>query len=276
VEESSRRHFAGYVHVKHWNFLYYCSNIAKSENAKPEVILTNFFAEPTVLLVPITSRVTCTYMYRWFIFKVSVYRALYLSIQTTNGNFLYYCSNIAKSENAMLWRMLSRLETCIVYCCIWTVTLAKSIVPRKTWRRFWHSYISKLFLTKMQVKFSIFFHRGSLNVIYQSPFPLSLESWHLLKVDRVFISFMFKSVNLSILQNTINKTSKSPHAFAMCSIRTDLKQENEKIDSHKHNSRFCKEIREDNFRFLWRRVHEDASQGMYMSKIEMFLFNGLE
>jgi hypothetical protein len=29
---------------------------------KPEVILTNFFAEPTVLLVPITSRVvgTCT------------------------------------------------------------------------------------------------------------------------------------------------------------------------------------------------------------------------
>jgi hypothetical protein len=42
---------------------------------------------------------------------------------------------------------------------------------------------------------------------------------------------MFKSVNLSILQKTINKTSKSPHAFAMCSIRTDLlKQENEKID----------------------------------------------
>jgi hypothetical protein len=34
----------------------------------------------------------------------------------------------------MLWRMLSRLETCIVYCCIWSVTLAKSIVARKTWR----------------------------------------------------------------------------------------------------------------------------------------------
>jgi ribosomal protein L44E len=32
--------------------------------------------------------------------------------------FAFYCSNIAKSENAMLWRMLSRLETCIVYCCI--------------------------------------------------------------------------------------------------------------------------------------------------------------
>ena len=33
---------------------------------------------------------------------------------------------------------------------------------------------------------------------------------------------MFKSVNLSILQKTTNKTSKSPNAFAMCSIRTDL------------------------------------------------------
>jgi hypothetical protein len=65
----------------------------------------------------------------------------------------------------MLWRMLSRLETCIVYSCIWSVTLAKSIVPRKTWRKLWHSYISKLFLTKMQVKFSIYFHHGSLNVI---------------------------------------------------------------------------------------------------------------
>ena len=30
---------------------------------------------------------------------------------------------------------------------------------------------------------------------------------------------------------------------------------------HKQNSRFCKEIREDNFRFWWRRVHEDVSQG---------------
>jgi hypothetical protein len=38
--------------------------------------------------------------------------------------------------------------------------------------------------------------------------------------------------NISILQKAINKTSKSPHAFAMCSNRTDLfKQENEKIDS---------------------------------------------
>jgi hypothetical protein len=28
--------------------------------------------------------------------------------------------------------------TCIVYCCIWTVTLAKSIVPQ-TWRKLWIS-----------------------------------------------------------------------------------------------------------------------------------------
>ena len=59
----------------------------------------------------------------------------------------------------------SFLETCLVYSCIWSVTLAKSIVPRKTWRKLWHSCISKLFLTKMQVKFSICFHHGSLNVI---------------------------------------------------------------------------------------------------------------
>ena len=41
---------------------------------------------------------------------------------------------------------------------------------------------------------------------------------------------------------------------------------------HKQNSWFCKEIREDNSRFWWRRVHEYASQGMYMSKIEIFFF----
>ena len=41
---------------------------------------------------------------------------------------------------------------------------------------------------------------------------------------------------------------------------------------HKQNSRFCKEIHEDNFRFWWRRVHKDPSQGMYMSKIEIFFF----
>ena len=86
-------------------------------------------------------------------------------VHVKNWNFLFYCSYIAKSENAMLWWMLSRLETCIVYSCIWSVTLGKSIVPRKTWRKLWHSYISKLFFTKMQIKFSIFFYHGSLIVI---------------------------------------------------------------------------------------------------------------
>jgi hypothetical protein len=38
------------------------------------------------------------------------------------------------------------------------------------------------------------------------------------------------------------------------------------------NCRFCKEIRADNFRFWWRRVQEDTSQGMYMSKIEICFY----
>jgi hypothetical protein len=127
------------ANLNFWHVHTLWSVFVNSPPAKPEVILTNFFAQPTVLLVRITSREIVS--------------------------LLFYCANIVKSENAMLWRMLSRLETCIVYCCIWSVTLAKSIVPRKTWRKLW-------------------------------------------------------------------QTSKSPHAFAMCSIRTDLlKQENEKIDS---------------------------------------------
>jgi hypothetical protein len=72
-----------------------------------------------------------------------------------NWNFLFYCSNIAKSENAMLWRMLSRLETCIVYCCIWTVALAKSIVPRKTWRKLWHSILWFCNIRAVKKKISI-------------------------------------------------------------------------------------------------------------------------
>jgi hypothetical protein len=52
-----------------------------------------------------------------------------------------------------------------MYSLFLYMTLAKWIVPRKTWRKLWHSCISKLFLTKMQAKFSIFFHHGSLNVI---------------------------------------------------------------------------------------------------------------
>jgi hypothetical protein len=134
------------------------------------------------------------------------------------------CSKIAKSENAMLWRMLSRLETCIVYSCIWSVTLAKSIVPRKTWRKLWHSYISKLFLTKMQVKFKEnfnFWHVHTLRSVFvNSPQP---------KPEVILTNFFAEPTVLLV-----------------------------PITSH--------------FRFWLRRVHEDASQGMYMSKIEIFFF----
>jgi hypothetical protein len=66
---------------------------------KSKFILANFFAELTVLLVPITSRV-------------------YKKTKAKKPNHFEGNSNIAKSENAMLWQMLSRLETCIIYSCI--------------------------------------------------------------------------------------------------------------------------------------------------------------
>ena len=69
-------------------------------------------------------------------------------VHVKNWNFLFYCSNIAKSENAMLWRMLSRLETCIIYSCIWRVTLAKwdnilfSTINQEKLFNFGNGYIS--------------------------------------------------------------------------------------------------------------------------------------
>jgi hypothetical protein len=84
----------------------------------------------------------------------------YLSVLCLKVSIDQFCrKQLTKLANLLMH------SQCIVYCCIWSVTLTKSIVPRKTWRKLWHSYISKLFLTKMQVKFSIFFHLGSLNVI---------------------------------------------------------------------------------------------------------------
>jgi hypothetical protein len=64
-------------------------------------------------------------------------------VHVKNWNFLFYCSNIPKSENAMLWRMLSRLETCIVYSCKWSVTLTKSMSENSL---FWLEYLSVLCL----------------------------------------------------------------------------------------------------------------------------------
>jgi hypothetical protein len=64
----------------------------------------------------------------------------YNKLYVKNWNFLFYCSNIAKSENAMLWRMLTRLETCIVYSCIWSVTLATFFLgSRISFHRIWFS-----------------------------------------------------------------------------------------------------------------------------------------
>ena len=77
--------------------------------------------------------------------------------------------------------------------------------------------------------------------------PLSSFPWILASPESgqsiYDISFMFRSVNLSILQKTITKTIKSPHAFAMCSIRTDLiKQEHEKMKKYwKFNLHLCQE-----------------------------------
>jgi hypothetical protein len=151
---------------------------------KPEVILTNFFAEPTVLLVPITSRE-------------------------------YFKNKMRLIETFKI--------TCIIYCCIWSVTLAKSIVPRKTWPKLWHSCISKLFLTKHEYLFYL-----NINCILRQCMYIYLFHTYSDFIYIMFIWWFYFHLNGS-------------------------------GNRHKQNSRFCKEIREDNFRFWWRRVHEDAS-----------------
>jgi hypothetical protein len=65
---------------------------------KPEVILTNFFAEPTVLLVPITSRAGVRF---------------YISITNVNNNIpLYNLINMAKNIQAFIFN-LQRNEMCV-------------------------------------------------------------------------------------------------------------------------------------------------------------------
>jgi hypothetical protein len=76
-------------------------------------------------------------------------------------SYICWTSSVAPSLGVCGWvAIYLYIYLYIIYCCIWSVALAKSIVPRKTWRKLWHSYISKLFFRKMQVKFSIFFHLG--------------------------------------------------------------------------------------------------------------------
>jgi hypothetical protein len=60
---------------------------------KPEVILTNFFAEPTVLLVPITSRVI-TYNIRQSMLKLPTHSGF-------NDLFLNYSTWIISSPAAV-------------------------------------------------------------------------------------------------------------------------------------------------------------------------------
>jgi hypothetical protein len=67
----------------------------------------------------------------------------------------------------------------------------------------WHSYISNLFLTKMQVKFSILFHHGSLNVIG--------DKFRFVRSTCTYLSKRFR-----LLSST--KTGSYPHEF-LC--RTD-------------------------------------------------------
>ena len=68
-----------------------------------------------------------------------------------------------------------------------------------------------------------------------------------------------ESYDLILLDKTLSKLFTGLHEiklfFNLCLFNTAGNR-------HKQNRWFCKEIREDNFRFWWRRVHEDASQGM--------------
>ena len=84
-------------------------------------------------------------------------------------------------------------------------------------------------------------------------------------VYRQLINFSSKSwliFNKMIMRSALYSTNKLSWIFIVITAG----------NRHKQKSWFCKEIREDNFRFWWRRVHEYASQGMYMSKIEIFFF----
>jgi hypothetical protein len=54
----------------------------------------------------------------WVLVEESSRRRFARYVHVNNWNLLYYCLNIAKSENAMMWRMLSRLETCLQFTSV--------------------------------------------------------------------------------------------------------------------------------------------------------------
>ena len=82
--------------------------------------------------------------------------------------------------------------------------------------------IERYFFNKLGVLVDGDFKFGVLLLVFVR--FLGGDTGNLLTVDRVFISFMFKSVNLSFCRKQLTKLATL--------LRTDLlKQENEKIDS---------------------------------------------
>jgi hypothetical protein len=132
-----------------------------------------------------TGILNLVYCYLFLLVSLAVIQAIYIEMFFCKESMSVPFSSFPWIL-AMLWRMLSRLETCIVYSCIWSV---KSIVPRKTWRKLWHSCISKLFLTKMQVKFSIFFHHGNVSPFFLFPLNSGI-SWKWTEISLFWLEYL--------------------------------------------------------------------------------------
>jgi hypothetical protein len=85
-----------------------------------------------------------------------------------NWNLLFYCSLSALCFKVSIYqfcrKQLTKLANLLMHSqsalsepiSSSRKTRKLTVCPRKTWRKLWPSYISK-FLTKMQIKFSIFF-----------------------------------------------------------------------------------------------------------------------
>jgi hypothetical protein len=95
---------------------------------------------------------------------------------------------------------------------------------------------------------------------------------HYLDVDTIFGDLKHECLHQRVVRNTIFRKAPPSVVSGYGKRSINLNKVVTAGNRHKQNSWFCKEIRENNFRFWWRRVHEDASQGMYMSKIEIFFF----
>jgi hypothetical protein len=184
VEESSRRRFTRHAHVKNWNLLFYCSNIAKSEDAM---------------------------LWR----KTITEHAHNLYRMSSNAYDLHYCpgSKNYRRQNKMTFSPE-----------LYIVALIK-----------WMVYVLYIFAcTCQKLKFAfLLLEYCKIRGCYAVANTFTIRNMYCLllymKCNSRKINRPTKNITKIV---TINKTSKSPHAFAMCSIRTNLlKQENEKIDS---------------------------------------------